>query len=189
MDKEKFCCFADETGQDTHGEFFLVSIVILEQSARDSLESVIEAIEVKTAKNRLKWGNTDIKVKKEFLQEVLKVRGLKQSLFYSVYKDTKKYNYLTSVTIAKVMEVVAVKDYFVLIVVDGLNKREMERMRVDIKKLGVSYSHIKGLKDEQSVFLRLADTVAGFVRDYLEGDKYAQVFFDDFVKRGFLQEV
>ena len=114
---------------------------------------------------------------------------MKQTLFYSVYHDTKKYNYLTSTTIAKAVQAVTKEDCFVLIVVDGMNKKEMEKMRIDMKNLGIRYRHIRGMKDEQNVYLRLADSIAGFVRDYLEGDKYTPVFFENFVKRGFLQEV
>jgi hypothetical protein len=189
MDKVKLCSFVDETGQDTKGKFFLVSVVLLEQSMRDQLETVIEEIEIKTGKHKTKWGNTLINVKKDFLREIGKIAGLKQTLFYSVYHDTKKYNYLTSITIAKVVQALTKEDSFVLIVVDGLNKKEMEKMRSDMKNLGIKYRHIRGMRDEQNVYLRLADSLAGFVRDYLEGDKYAQVFFDQFVKRGFLQEV
>lgn len=33
------------------------------------------------------------------------------------------------------------------------------------------------MRDEQSVFLRLADCFAGFIRDYIEKQSYAQEFF------------
>ena len=92
-------------------------------------------------------------------------------------------------TISKAMNAVTKEDYFVLVIVDGLTKKDMEKMRVDIKNLEVRYSHIKGMKDEQSVFLRLADSMAGLVRDYMEGDKYAKVLFNDLTNRGFLQEI
>ncbi|SRR6266571_127379 len=189
MDKIKLCCFADETGQDTKGRFFLVCAVVLEQSVRDQLELVLEEVEIKTGKHKVKWKNTLIDVKKNFLGEIGKIGDLKHTLFYSVYRDTTKYNYLTSTTIAKSVQAVTKEDCFVLIVVDGINKKEMEKMRSDMKGLGIKYRHIRGMKDEQSVYLRLADSIAGFVRDYLEGDKYAQLFFEQFVKRGFLQEV
>lgn len=189
MEKIKLCCYVDETGQDTEGRFFLVCAVVLGQSIRDDLEMVLEGIEEKTKKKKLKWGNTIVNVKKDFLQEIAKTDGLKQTLFYSVYRNTKRYAYLTSETVAKAVKATTKEECFVLIVVDGMNKKEIEKMRADMKTLGIRYRHIRGMKDEQNVFLRLADSLAGFIRDYLEGKKYAQVFFDDFVKRGFLQEI
>jgi hypothetical protein len=50
MEKIKLCSYVDETGQDTYGKNFLVCIVVLEQSVRDRLESIIEDIEIKTGK-------------------------------------------------------------------------------------------------------------------------------------------
>lgn len=44
------------------------------------------------------------------------------------------------------------------------------------------------MKDEQSVFLRLADSMAGFVRDYIEQKPYAKKFFDRLEKQAMLQE-
>jgi hypothetical protein len=167
MDKTKLLCFVDETGQDTYGKFFLVFGVLLEQENKDVLEAVLEKVEKDTGKNKYKWKNTDNKLKEKFLQEIIKVDGLKQILFYSIYKETKKYNYYTALTISKVVNVSVSGDYFVTVVIDGLNKKEADLMRINLRGLGVKYKTIRGMRDEQSVFLRLADALAGFVRDYL----------------------
>lgn len=57
-----------------------------------------------------------------------------------------------------------------------------------MKKLKIRYKTIRGMKDEQSVFLRLADSMAGFVRDYIEQKPYAKKFFDRLEKQAMLQE-
>ena len=44
------------------------------------------------------------------------------------------------------------------------------------------------MKDEQSVFLRLADSMAGFLRDAFEKQKYAIPLFSKFSKEGIVQE-
>ena len=44
------------------------------------------------------------------------------------------------------------------------------------------------MKDEQSVFLRLADSIAGFVRDYIEKKPYADKFFKKFKKQEMIKE-
>ncbi len=104
MDKAKLLCFVDETGQDTYGKFFLVFAVLLEQESKEALEAILEQVERDTGKNKYKWKNTDNKLKEVFLQEIVKVDGLKQTLFYSIYRDTKKYNYSTALDYFKSCE-------------------------------------------------------------------------------------
>ena len=41
----------------------------------------------------------------------------------------------------------------------------------------IKYDTIRGMKDEQSAFLRLADCMAGFIRDYIEEKPYADELF------------
>jgi len=189
MEKAKVYCYVDETGQDTYGKFFLVLVVLLEQLQKETLESIIEDTEQRTKKHKVKWKNTIINVKREFLQEIVKIKELKQTLFYSVYRDTKKYNYLTALTVSKVVNTVIEDDYFVSVIIDGLSKKDTEKMKVDLKGLGIKYKNIRGMKDEQSAFLRLADAMAGFVRDYLEGEAYTKDFYRDLKVRGFIEEV
>jgi hypothetical protein len=189
MEKTKLCCYVDETGQDTYGRFFLVLVVLFDLSVRDELESVIEVIEKKTRKYKVKWKNTVLDIKREFLEEIVKIKELKYALFYSVYYDTKKYNKMTALTISKALDDRENDDYFAFIVIDGLSKTDMEKMRIDIKSLGVKYRNIRGMKDEQSAFLRLADAMAGFVRDYLEGENYTKSFFEMFERREIIKEV
>jgi len=77
------------------------------------------------------------------------------------------------------------KKYSVNIIIDGLNKTEREIVRKELKNLNIKYRKVKSnLKDEQDVFLRLVDCLAGFIRDYLEKEKYAINLFKqyDFIK-------
>ncbi len=48
---QKIYCYVDETGQDTKGEFFLVSVVIAKDE-RDNLIEKLEEIERSTGKGR-----------------------------------------------------------------------------------------------------------------------------------------
>jgi hypothetical protein len=43
LEKPKFYCYVDETGQDTFGELFIVSVVV-SAADRDSLVSTLEEI-------------------------------------------------------------------------------------------------------------------------------------------------
>jgi len=53
----------------------------------------------------------------------------------------------------------------------------------------VAAKKIRGLRDESDEFIRLADAVAGFVRDYLERQAYVGLLYQEGVQKGVLQEV
>ncbi len=43
-----------------------------------------------------------------------------------------------------------------------------------VRRLHVAVEKVHGMKDESNSLIRLADAVAGFVRDYFEGQPYAE---------------
>jgi Protein of unknown function (DUF3800) len=190
MSKSKCYCYVDETGQDTVGRFFLVSIILTSQTKKDYLETVIEEIESRTGKKKTKWtkARTDIKIR--FLENISNVKDLQSSVYYSQYNDcTTGYEPLTSLSIAKVIQAKGEDNCSVTIVVDALTRKGIEKMRHELKRLHVKYDNIVGLKDEQSAFLRLADCFAGFIRDYIEGQNYTKKLFLALEKRGIVTEV
>ena len=176
MSNIKLYCFVDETGQDTKGELFLVAVVLKEAGDLIALEKRLEEIEQKTGKRKLKWKKTNNRIKNLYLEELLRIKELKNAIFYAQYRSSKEYSKLTSLTIAKAVLMKNEKDYSVTVVIDGLNDKERETVREELKKLKIKYSKIRGMKDEQSVFLRLADTMAGFLRDAMGGESYAKTF-------------
>jgi hypothetical protein len=61
-------------------------------------------------------------------------------------------------------------------------------VRKDLKQLKVKYDTIRGMKDEQIVFLRLADCFAGFIRDYIEERTYTKELFEHLKRKGIIKE-
>ena len=183
----KLYCYTDETGQDTKGKFFLVSILLSDKKQTEELKSRISEIE-KNTKGKTKWTKTDNKRKVLFLRIILKLKILRKNLYYSVYQNTTAYTPLTAMAVSKAV-IHKIKNYDgkykVNIVIDGLRKKDREIVRKELKNLNIKYNKIKiGLKDEQDVLLRLSDALAGFTRDYLENEKYALDLIDkqDFKK-------
>ena len=170
----KLYCYVDETGQDTKGDFFLVAVLLKEKSDLLKLEGQLVFIEKKTGKKSLKWKKTNNRIKSKYLKELIKINELKNSIFYSQYHLSKEYSKLTSLTIAKAVLMKENRDYSVTIIIDGLNDKERAVVRDELKKLKINYRKIRGMKDGQSVFLRLSDSMAGLLRDMIEGKKYAQ---------------
>jgi len=178
MNKTKLYCYVDETGQDGLHKFFLVSVVITDQSKKDGLEKRLEEIEKETGKNKLKWTKTKLSIRQHFIREIAKVKDLQATIFFSMYPNAKEtYTYLTSLSVAKAVVAKGESDYAVTVIIDGLTKKDTEKVRRDLKLLKVKYDNIRGMTDEQSVFLRLADCFAGFIRDYVEQQAYADELF------------
>lgn len=184
----KLYCYVDETGQDGLHTFFLVSVIITNQDKKEQLEQQLENIEKETGKNKLKWTKTNTAIRKLFVEEIARINILKNSIFYSMYPDGKAYTHLTSLSVAKAVLAKKENDYSVTVIIDGLTRKDTEKVRRDLKQLQVKYDNIRGMKDEQSVFLRLADCFAGFIRDYIEKQSYAQDLFSSLRKKGIIAE-
>lgn len=174
--KQKLYCYVDETGQDTKGKLFLVAVVLKEIEHLESLERKLEGIEKRTGKKQIKWKRVKREIKIKYLEELLKIKELKQSIFYSIYENTTEYTSLTSFTIAKAVLSKSNEDYTVTVIIDGLNDRERDIVRAELKKLKVKYNKIRGMRDESNIFLRLSDAMAGFLREVYEKEEYALTF-------------
>ena len=94
-----------------------------------------------------------------------------------------------AIPIAKAIEAKHEENYAVKIVIDALSDKDVEKMRKYLKELKVKYDTIRGMKDEQTVFLRLADSMAGFTRDYIEEQVYTQRLFAILRKKEIISEV
>lgn len=175
----KLYCYADETGQDAGALFFLVAVMVSEKEAINLLRNNLEEIE-KMTKGKSKWKKTKLANKIKFIEELVKLKNLKNDLFYSIYRGGEIYSPLVALSVGKaiIYKVKGEKNYSVNIIIDGLNRSEKEIVRSELKSLNIRYKKIEtNLKDEQDVFLRLVDGLAGFIRDYLEGDDYAVKLF------------
>jgi hypothetical protein len=175
MVSDKLYCYVDETGQDTKGKLFLVAIVLREINSLVALESELLEIEQKTGKKKLKWKKTSKSIKKSYLNEIVQVKRLKHSIFYSIYLDSKKYSWLIAQTVARTVQKEKSLNCSVIVIIDGLNNKDREVVRKVLKESKIKYRKIRGMRDEQSVFLRLADAMAGFLRDAVEGQEYTRL--------------
>jgi len=178
MDKLKLYCYADETGPDTKGKMFLVAVVITTSELREAIERNLEYLEGKSGKGILKWRLTSIPKKRSYLLGILRIGALQGSLFYAVYRDTKDYFKLIAKTLANaVIAVSGGRDYQATIYIDGLRKTEITQVVNFLSMEGIKRRKVKGLRDESSAYIRLADALAGFFRDYEEGESYTKGLF------------
>lgn len=176
--KQKLYCYVDESGQDTKGDIFIVSIVVTGKE-RDDLLRVCEDIEEKSGKGKFKWGKAEHNRRMDYMRRIFSSKIFKGKLRYTVYKEQVNYDMATIMGIAKAVHFKEPKEYTTLVYVDGLSKNKRQEYGSELRKLGVPTRKVQGVtKDENNSLTRLADAIAGFVRDVLdkEGEDMEKLF-------------
>ena len=188
LQKQKLYCYVDETGQDTKGRLFLVSVVVVKKE-QQNLQIKLEEIEKRTGKRFSKWIKTKKDMKQNYLREIIETNLLKDKIFFVQYIQTKNYLEATISAVAQTVLKRAKGEYEATVYVDGLSKTGRIKFAAGLRKLKIKVRKIRGVRDESESFIRLADAMAGFVRDYLEKEKYAREFYRRAVKRKVIQEI
>ncbi len=188
---QKLYGYVDESGQDTGGKFFIVSVVILGQE-RDELLKLVEQFEQESGKGKLKWGKAAHQKRLEYLRRVFAERRFGEKLRYSIFRGTTDFDLATMMAIAKAVNWrKPTVNYAVNVYVDGLSKSKRLEYRRQLRRLGVPIRQVRGItKDENNALTRLADAVAGLVRDATSGDNQEiEALFENGNRRGVLVEI
>jgi len=171
---EKIYCYVDESGQDTGGKFFIVSVVVAKKD-QDKLAEKLLLVEEKTGKKATKWSKSKKEIQINYLNEIFKIAMLKNRIFYTLNKNTKAYKELTILSIATTInEVKATEKYKANIFIDGLLQPEVNRIGASLRRIGIKTEKIKGARDESSPFIRLADAIAGLIGRDQKGSGYTR---------------
>lgn len=188
--KQKLYCYVDENGQDTKGKIFIVSIVITGDE-RDKLMEFCEEIEIKSGKKKDKWGRASYKRRIDYLKSVFSITSFKKKLRYSLYRGQVNYDMATIMGIAKAVHFKEPENYTTIIYVDGLARTKRHEYGSQLRKLGIPTRKVQGVvKDENNALIRLADAIAGFIRDAVEGnDVQLKSIFIEALEKGILIEV
>lgn len=187
---QKLYCFVDENGQDTEGRIFVVAVVILGED-KDDLFELCEHLEVESRKGKFKWGKAQQAYRLEYLRRIFANDAFQGRLCYVVFRETKDYESATIQAIARAVTTQKIPQLFsTLVYIDGLSKMKRQPYAVQLRRFGVRPRKVQGVtKDENNALVRLADAVAGFVRDVMDGDEEAKALLDDAVARDVLNEV
>lgn len=169
----KLYCYIDETGQDTLGEFFIVAIIVTDSGQRE-LEKKLEAIETSTGK-KTKWMKTRDKIRTDYANALVN-QELPAMIFVKNFVPGKPgFDELEVLATAQALNVyreentIANDNYRATIIVDGLSKTMAVHMGSEFRKLGVKTRKVIGQRDESNAIIRLADAIAGLVREAHEG--------------------
>ncbi|MBM3839898.1 MAG: hypothetical protein FJ398_18390 [Verrucomicrobia bacterium] len=168
--KHKRYAYVDESGQDTKGELFLVAVVVTE-SERDALRRRLGEIERESGKCERKWTKTPRDERSRYPERIISLPDLARHLYFSSYRGAQTYVDLTILSTAKALNAAAHGVFEATIFVDGLGRKERHRFAAGLRKLRITVRKVRGVRDESDEFTRLADAIAGFVRDALGGDE------------------
>ena len=186
---EKIYCYVDETGQDTQGDLFIVSVVITGRE-RDALVDLCERIERKTRKGRVKWIKVEYGRRLEYVRQILAEPVFRGKLNFALYHNTKDYLPRTVLTIARAITALDLNDYKASVLIDGLPRAQEKWVGIELRHLRIKIKKVRGvLKDENDALVRLADALCGFVRAALEGQAEMRELFERAQKNGTLKKL
>lgn len=177
---KKLYCYVDESGQDTHGKLFIVAVVVTDEQ-RDELQRSLEQLEGTSGKHKRKWMKTRPKEQQTYIEGLVSDH-LPARIYAKVYTgQVGSYDELEVLAAAQALHLyrvahhIDVNDYGVTIIIDGLAKTLVFRLGSEFRKLGVKTRKVVGTRDEADPVLRLADAIAGLVRDGMEGKQECKV--------------
>ena len=184
---QKLYAYVDESGQDTEGRMFVVSIVVLEQE-REQIEKELQRIEETSGKRIKKWHKAPHDYRKAYFVGIIQSTVFRGSLFFETFTNSKKYIEMTSYATAKAILKKATSDnYSATIFIDGFRKRELEIFIQGLRDLRIKRRKVRGVtKEESSSFILLADALCGLVRDASDNDEWASSMLNKMKKEASL---
>ncbi len=187
--RQKIYAYVDESGQDTEGLIFVVSILIFEEE-KEVLEAELERIEKESGKKNLKWHKSGRNERMRYIGGLIDAKIMQEKIFYDVFGDSKKYIEMTSYATAKAILKKVDDDYKATVFVDGLKRGEFAVFVKGLRDLRIKTKKIRGIKkDENNIFIRLVDAICGLVRDAKDGEKWATEILEKMNKENIVSEL
>ena len=189
MPAQKLYAFVEETGQDTDGRLFVVTVVISDETYQ-LLEATCEEYERLSKKGRRKWHGTNSIPRLEFMRLVVGDNRFRGVLCYSKLEDQNKPNYdrqTISTLVTSIRSKLDGDKYVVEVWIDGLTQTKRAEYATLLRRERLMNVHLHRVrKEESNTLIRLADALAGLLRDAVES-KYPDAI--QLVNRGLKNEV
>ncbi len=185
----KLYCYVDESGQDTRGDLFIVSVVIA-AGDRDRLVRILETIEHETRKGRRKWAKVAYARRLAYIRRVLELPELEGKFNFVLHRHTRDYFALMVRTIADALIATGETDYKAIVLIDALPPAQVHLVSNLLRRSGVSTKKVRGVKeDESNALIRLADAICGFVRSAHESQPEMRDLFERAKRRGVIRDL
>jgi hypothetical protein len=170
---DKLYAYVDESGQDTSGAFYVVSVVITDEF-RDKLAQKLLLAESSSGKRFAKWSKSYLH-RRKYIEKVLLISDLKHRLFYASFTETTHYLETTARVTAAALESTKIENKgFATVYIDGLRKAEAIKVKRVLRAFRIKVHKVRGIrKEENDPFIRLADALCGLVRNARDGKQWA----------------
>ena len=156
--------FVDESGQDTRGEFFIVTSVIIAAENRDEVRQFCESLEKTSGKGKVKWASARRNKRLAYLHTAIQeTNSLGVPFFYSIFRRTTDYDRATVEGIARAVHRLRHSASRVYVHVDGLTEPKCSDYKTRLRRLGCRrVRDVRGIRKRQNdPLIRLADALAG----------------------------
>jgi len=184
----KLNCYVDETGQDVRSLDFIV-VTVIAATDPDSLRTTLQSIEQESGKRRRKWTDATVTQRLAYVEQVVNTSGFQRSIFYSKFPKPTHYPDSTFQAITQALEAaVGDQPFQAHVFIDGLSMSERQRGTAYLRAFSRDIRKVRGLRDENDEFIRLADIMAGFIRAHFEGADYTERLYIRGIKRGVISE-
>jgi hypothetical protein len=185
---QKRSYYVDETGQDTEGKLFIVAMVMA-QGDQDTLRTILSQCEQASGKGKKKWTKATRGQRQAYMECVVQEAAFQRRLFFCRFQETREYLTCVCESLARVTTALAgTTPTPVAAFIDGLGREERHQVGTLLRRRHLMVDKVRGLRDESDELIRLADAIAGFVRDQLEEETYPQLYRKA-IQRGIIQEV
>jgi hypothetical protein len=180
----KLHCYVDETGQDTKGQLFIVVAIIAARPTE--LAERLEAAETASGKGKVKWHRS--RQGREAYIESIFSDNLHFRVYYQTFTGSElSYELATVQATANAIDAYChsegITEYKATIVIDGLHRSLQHRIGKLLRNLGIRTKSVRGERDETNPMIRLADAVAGIVRESSEGNARFKAIREDLERR------
>jgi hypothetical protein len=173
----KLFAFADESAShDPQTPTFVVAVVIVPGPSLEAAERRIEDLEMSSKRGAKKWcDTTDLSQRAAYLGGLGGVASVGTVFYWRAYPDNRDQNVKMADTIAtSILQSDPDERTRRYITVDGdVPDAKKSRMLDRLKSRGIQRKELRGSRDESSPFVRLADALAGFLRQLEARDRYA----------------
>lgn len=169
----KLFCYVDESGQDTQGRLFVVAVVVLAEN-RDELERRCLQYETESKKGSRKWNKSDPDHRLTYLRKIFNDTDFKGAFCVRVAREIERTQF-DEITIATIARTLQLKNPETAprseIFVDGLSKSMQAVYATQLRRHGIMGARIHRVRDESNPLVRLADALAGFVREATQEER------------------
>ena len=188
----KLYCYVDVTGQDTLGRVYIV-VVIISVYPRERLYELLERAESDSGKGKLKWHKNNTHRRDAYIEKTLH-RKIPVRIYYQMFEGPELSYELTTIqatssAIQTYVHSEKIGQYKATVIIDGLPRSQQRQVGKLLRSSGVRTKSVRGERDETNPAIRLADAVAGLLRQSYEGNSHFKIVQLDLARRGVLEEL